>query len=155
MQTSTEFSLSFPHFIVISLKTCNTQTTEWISIAWGWQELGWNPNPASGPRGLVVGLLNALNSFQVFSLSWFKCCCVLQEDGGMMCLYFYCRKMDLVMWGHWGNSPQLLRGRRADGKYSGRKAVCIIKQWKHLWAFILFPDTVSCLMLEWLIWSLS
>lgn len=46
-------------------------------------------------------------------------------------------------------------GRKASGKYSGRKAVCIIKQWKHLGTFILFQDTVSCLMLEWLIWSLS
>lgn len=103
----------------------------WVSLkSLGVAKVGLEPQPSlrPGPPGLVLGLLNSLNSFWVFSLSWFKCCSVLQENGSMMCLYFYCRKMDLVVWGRWGNGPQLLRRRKASGKYSGWKAVCIIKQ---------------------------
>lgn len=35
----------------------------------GLAKAGLEPQPRSGRPGLVVGLLNALNSFQVFSLS--------------------------------------------------------------------------------------
>lgn len=137
-----EFYYLFLLSFLQTVKPVRLEMMEWTCRVWGSWKSGLSLSP--GALGLLLGLPNALHLSEVCSVSFFTCYHVTQENGSMMCLCLYCRKMDLVMWGHWGNRPQIPRGRKAGGKYSGRKAL-----WTSRWLKVLvglWPFSIWCII---------
>lgn len=134
--------LSFLPLIFTDCEACKTWNDGVNLQSLGWLEL-WAKSQLWAP-GLFLGLPNAPHLSRVCSVSFFTCYRVTWENGSMMCLCLYCRKMDLVMWGRWGRGPQLPRGRKAGGEYSGRKTL-----WTSRWLKVLvglWPFSIWCII---------